>query len=99
MNLPSMKRVIDGKLYDTDTATVIASDCYWDGHNYERHGRNTYLLKTKKGNYFVVYLTMWQGERDALAAVSKDEAKGLYEQLPKQDVEYKIAFDEEPEET
>ena len=98
MNLPRMKNVIDGKLYDTSKATVIASDCYWDGHNFERNGRNTYLLKTKKGNYFVVHLTLWEAEKDTLYPVGKDDAKGIYERLPEQEVEYEVAFDEEPEE-
>jgi len=43
--------VIGGKRYNTATAKLIASDAYWDGHNWERRGRNTFMLRTKKGNY------------------------------------------------
>ena len=93
-----MKAVIDGKLYNTETADTIASDCFWDGHNFERKGRNTYLMKTKKGNYFVVHLKMWQGERDNIEAISKGEAKALYEQLPEVEMEYELAFGEAVEE-
>jgi len=37
------KVVIGGKLYDTEKAQVVASDRYWDGSNWERHGRSTLL--------------------------------------------------------
>lgn len=98
MNLPKMKRVVEGKLYNTETADVIADDAYWDGHNFERQGRNTYLLKTKKGNYCVVHLSMWETERNTLEPLTKEEAKERYESLPEQVMEYAKAFDEEPEE-
>jgi len=42
----SMTKVIDRKRYSTDTATLIASDAYWDGSNFERHGRNAWLWRT-----------------------------------------------------
>ena len=38
-----LKQVVDGKVYDTETAQVVASDEYWDGHNFERRGTNTHL--------------------------------------------------------
>ena len=93
-----MKQVIDGKLYNTETATEIASDRYWDGHNFERHGRNTYLYKSKKGNYFVHHTTCWQGERDTIEAVTLDEAKRYYETLSEHAVEYAEAFGVKPAE-
>lgn len=42
-----MKQVISGIKYDTEKAVIIADDCYWDGHNWERNGRNTFLYKTQ----------------------------------------------------
>ena len=45
-----MKQIIEGKLYNTETATLIASNRYWDGSNFDRGGTNTYLYKSKKGN-------------------------------------------------
>jgi hypothetical protein len=59
-----MKEICGGKLYDTKTATLIASKRYWDGRNFERRGRNTYLYRTKRGNYFSYHTTCWQGEID-----------------------------------
>ncbi len=40
-----MKEVIGGVKYDTEKAEIIADDCYWDGHNWERNGRNTFLWR------------------------------------------------------
>jgi len=88
-----MSWVVDGKRYDTDKATQIASDYYWDGNNWERHGRNTFLYRTPRGRYFVVTLTMWQGEQDGLRPVTEQEARDLYEgALSEHMVEYEAAF-------
>lgn len=39
MNSPDkFTRIIDRKRYSVETATLLAGDDYWDGHNYERHG-------------------------------------------------------------
>lgn len=94
MNAPEkMSRVVNGVRYDVEKATLIASDCYWDGHNMERHGRNTFLYRTPRGRYFAVNLTQWQGERDSLTPVSEAEARELYESsLPEHAVEYEEAF-------
>ena len=93
MNAPSMTRIVDRKKYSTDTATLLADDTYWDGHNYERHGRNTFLYRTPKGAYFTVTVTMWQGEQDSLEPVTLDEAIALYEgSLTEHSVSYEDAF-------
>ena len=44
-----MEQIINGLRYDTETAALVASDRWWDGHNFERNGRNTYLYRTKAG--------------------------------------------------
>jgi len=93
-----MKQIIDRKVYDTKTATLIASDRYWDGHNFERSGRNTYLYKTAKGNFFTHNTTQWQGESDTIQALTVDEAKDLYESLREHDLDFEAAFGEKPEE-
>jgi len=98
MNPGSMTAVVDGKRYSTDKAEVVAHDCYWDGSNFERHGRNRYLYKTKKGNFFAVHLTQWQGKRDTIRPLSKEEAMRLYEELPEHEMDYEEAFGEAPEE-
>lgn len=74
-----MTRIVDRKKYSTETATLLAADDYWDGHNFERRGRNTFLYRTPNGAYFTVTLTMWQGEQDQLEPVTLDEAIALYE--------------------
>ena len=86
-------RIADRKRYDVETATLITADDYWDGHNYERRGRQTFLYKTPKGAYFTVTLTQWQGEHDTLTPVSEGEAIELYEgRLTEHRVEYAEAF-------
>ena len=94
MNLD--KRAISGihggVRYSTATATVLASDEYWDGHNFERQGRNTFLLRGKSGRYFAAHLTMWQGERDHIEPLEEGEAAALYEQLAEHPTEFKEAF-------
>jgi len=93
-----MRRVIDGKMYDTEKAQLVASDRYWDGSNWDRKGRNTYLYKTAKGNFFLYHTTGWQGERDHIEPVTLEEAKWHYEQLPEYEMEWEEAFGEPPEE-
>ena len=72
-------RIINRKRYSTATATLIAGNDYWDGHNFERSGRNTFLYCTPAGNYFLVHLTCWQGEHDTLEPISQDAAIAAYE--------------------
>lgn len=75
----TMTRIVDGKRYSTETATLLASDAYWDGHNHERQGRNCYLYRTPRGAYFCLHLTMWQGESHSIEPVSEADARDLYE--------------------
>jgi len=93
-----MKQIINRKVYDTKTATLIASNRFWDGRNFERNGRNTYLYKTMRGNFFARHTTQWQGERDTLEAMTPEEAKDLYEQLPEHEQDFEAAFGVKPEE-
>lgn len=93
-----MKAIIDGKLYDTDKADLVASDRYWDGSNWERSGRNTMLYKTAKGAFFLHRTTQWQGERETIEALTEEEAKGWYERLPEYEFAFAEAFGAEPEE-
>ena len=96
MNPPtSFSEIINRVRYDVEKATLIASDSYWDGHNMERNGTNTFLYKTEKGNFFTVCLTQWQGSRDKLIPVSLSEAIDLYEDyLFDREVAYEKAFSE-----
>lgn len=94
MNVPdSMQRIVGGIRYRVATATLLADDQYWDGHNYERRGRNRFLYRTSKGRYFVVTLTLWQGEQDALEPIDEAEARRLYEEdLSEHHVSWEDAF-------
>ena len=87
-----MKSIIGRKVYDTDTAEIVASNRYWDGHNWERSGRNTYLYRTPNGAYFTHHTTLWQGERDSIQAMSQEEAIDLYERLPEHEMDFELAF-------
>ena len=93
-----MKQVVDGKLYNTDTAIMLAADRYWDGHNWERNGRNQYLYRSQKGNFFLHNTTIWEGSFDSIIPVSRDEAKIIFEKLPEKELSWEDAFGEEPEE-
>ena len=94
MNPPeNMTRIIDRKRYSTKTAELLAGNDFWDGHNFERHGRQMFLYKTPNGSYFTVSLSCWQGERDTLDPVSQDEAIELFEgALTEHRVDYSEAF-------
>lgn len=86
-------RVVDELRYNTETATLIADDVYWDGSNHERQGRNQWLYRTDNGAYFVVSGTFWQGERDTLMPICQSEAQVLYEgNLTEHSVDYSTAF-------
>lgn len=93
-----MRQIVDGRLYDTEKAQLVAHDRYWDGRNWDRHGRNTYLFKTAKGRFFLHHTTRWQGERDRIEPITKEYAKAMYEELPEHELEYEEAFGEAPEE-
>lgn len=94
MNPPtSFIRIVEGKRYSVETATLIAHNVYWDGHNFERHGRNTWLYRTRSGRFFTVNRTQWQGESDTLIPIDEDEARNLYENgLSEHSVSYEEAF-------
>jgi hypothetical protein len=88
-----MTRIIGRKRYSVATATLIASDEYWDGHNWERHGRNTFLYRTPNGAYFTVTMTQWQGEQNSIDPVTLEEAIELYEgRLTEHEASYAEAF-------
>lgn len=86
-------RIIERKRYSVATATLIAGNDYWDGHNFERSGRNMFLYRTPNGAYFTVTLSQWQGEQKSLDPVTLEEAISLYEgSLSEHEVSYAEAF-------
>lgn len=92
MRLMMMETIINKKRYCTEGSIILAHDAYWDGHNYERKGRNQWLLKTKNGNYFLQTQTQWQEERDSITPLLLDEAIMKYEDLPEHEIEFEEAF-------
>jgi len=87
-----MTAIIERKRYSTETADLLAGDDYWDGNNFERHGRNTFLYKTQKGSYFTLNLTQWQGEADTITPIELDEAMTLYEGMREKRIDHETAF-------
>ena len=85
----NMQQIIDGKLYDTKTADLVAYDPF-PGH---RGDRSAFLYKTKNGAFFLHSTSVWRGESDSIEVVSVDKAREWYERLPKLKMGFKEAFD------
>ena len=93
MNPPEKyTRIIGKKRYSVATATLLAGDDYWDGNNWERHGRNSFLYRTARGAHFALHQTSWQGERTSIEPLTTDEAADLWERLPEHRVDFDDAF-------
>jgi hypothetical protein len=92
-----MRFVVRGKLYNTETAELVASDYLEDGSGLFCHIINTYLYKTRRGNFFLYHHTaLWKGERDRVEPIAISEAKRWYEKLPKKEKAWKDIFQAEP---
>ena len=89
---PDMEATINRVRYRVASSALLAHDRYWDGHNFERHGRNTFLYRSPTGRYFAVHLTMWQGERNRIVPLSEEDAYNLYERLPEKELPVEEAF-------
>ncbi len=87
-----LTEVINRKRYSTKTAELLAGDDYWDGRNFERNGRNTFLYRTPGGAYFSVVVSQWQGEDTTLTPLTLDEAVELFENLREKRVDFEDAF-------
>lgn len=87
-----MKRVINRKTYNTETADRIATNDFSDGTNECNCGRTSSLFLTKKGNYFETHSTCWQGESDALIPVTVEGAMEFFEAAYDQRKEFEDAF-------
>lgn len=91
-----MSKIINGKRYSTEPSTLIASDEFWDGSNYERQGTNRHLYRTKNGAYFEVFSTQWQHQQDSLEPLTLSQAKARYQELSEEEVPYEEAFPNDP---
>jgi len=96
-----MKAIINGKLYDTQTAEELAGDSYGCSGDFERWDETLY--RTKSGSYFIAgsggpktkYMRVvgqneWSGGH-AIIPLSEEEAKVWMEQHATAD-EYEAAF-------
>ena len=93
MNPPEdWTEIINKKRYATKTSLLLAGDDIWDGQSWERKGRNIFLYRTQKGNFFAIHLSRWKGEANHLEPLNEDEAISLYEQLPEKRLSFEEAF-------
>jgi hypothetical protein len=84
--------VVAGKRYCTATATLIAHDEYWNGYNCEQGGRNTFLFRTPKGNFFAQHQSLLPGEINRITPLNTSEAISLYQSLHKKEVPFRVVF-------
>lgn len=92
MKPENMTRIIGGKRYATRTAILIAHDAFFDGRNWERNGRNTFLFQTTRGAYFAQFQTRRAGEADRLEPLDLDAALTLFDTLPEKILTIDAAF-------
>lgn len=92
MRWVSILSIIDGRLYSTDRATLLAHDADWEGQNVEHPGHFTYLFRTPRGDHFAVHQTAWRCEQDWVESLSDPEAMRLYLELPVHRVDLEDAF-------
>lgn len=55
-------------------------------------GRNTYLYRAPKGDFFVVHQTRRQGEQERIGPLPLDEAVALFKNLNEQRMSFENAF-------
>ena len=87
MQAVDMDVVVDGRLYTTKCAVLLADDAGPDGGMWERAGRNTFLFRDPSGIYFAEHRSAWGVDSDYVEALSAGQALQLYEQLPIHEVE------------
>ena len=88
----NMNWVVAGKRYRTDKATLVAHDAYWNNYNWEQGGRNTFLFRTSRGNFFAQHQTLAPGEADNIKPLEISEAMHLYQSLHKKEVPFVVIF-------
>ena len=73
-------RMSDGVVVDTNDATRAWEEARdWNGSNYiSRNTRSQWthetLYRSRKGRYYLVYSSQWQGSKPSAEWVSKEEA-------------------------
>jgi hypothetical protein len=92
MQPENMNWIVAGKRYRTETATLIAHDEYWNGYNCEQGGRNTFLFRTPRGNFFAQHQTLLPGEINRINPLEINEAISLYQLLHRKEVPFRVVF-------
>ncbi|MGH2626498.1 MAG: hypothetical protein ACRDHY_07610 [Anaerolineales bacterium] len=88
-----LSQSVAGHRYDTATSMLLGDDAFWDGHSFERHGRNRFLFRTQlRGLYFALYRSLLPGEEDHIEPLTREAALALWEELPRRNVELAEAF-------
>lgn len=88
----ALDEIHDARRYTTTAATLIAGDDIFDGHNYERSGRNCFLYRTPRGRFFLAHQTTIAGERDHIEPLDLDAAIVAFERLAARRMEWPEAF-------
>jgi len=76
----SKYRMDDGTVVDTDRASNHWNeDTFWDGNNHISRATGSQwnhqtLYQSRKGRYYVESTSQWQGSRDHVEWVSREEA-------------------------
>jgi len=65
-----MKKIINGKKYDTETAAYLFE-------SYRGVGNCGELYRKKNGEFFIAHLTSWEGKSDSIEPISEEYAKEL----------------------
>ena len=68
-----MKKIINGKKYDTKTATSLADNR--NAQNEWPDGRGWELFQTIGGAFFLAHWSCWENEKDAIEPLTEAEAK------------------------
>jgi hypothetical protein len=87
-----MDVVVNGRLYTTKRALLVAADAAPDGTSWERAGRNTFLFRDPSGVYFAEHRSAWSVESDYVEPLSASQAMQLYEELPIHEIEPALVF-------
>ncbi|MDO4266162.1 MAG: hypothetical protein Q4C63_06850 [Eubacteriales bacterium] len=66
-----MKKIVNGKLYDTSTATEV--DSWWEkGGTYQQYGE--WLYRKQSGEYFL-YIDSYFADRCSIIPINVEKAK------------------------